>query len=380
MKVLFIANPESIYIRKLLENLEMYDLDYEVYCCGKFLKRNFQCKKLSERLLVNNKVGKIIKFFYFKKCLMNFKEINEYDLIHIHLLDWQSLLFKRIYNEKKLIVTFWGSDLYRLPRSKIYKFLQKSILKKADFITVAHEKMIKEFYKTYNIAKPVYVTPFPVPTDFRKIDRISGVEIEKYKEKLGAKGLIIVTLGYSGDPGKNHKYMIEEVGKIKENLKKKIFAVVPMTYGGSKEYIEMVKEYCNEKLEGKIKYKILTKKLDEDEVLLLRKATDIFVNVQISDVCSASMQESLYAENVVINGKWLDYSEIQEQGGYFETIESLEEGKLKEKLEYVINNLENLKEKTKVNKAIISNRNDWKKATEAFLKIYKKAMNTPKKY
>ncbi|WP_038042242.1 hypothetical protein, partial [Thermosipho africanus] len=60
MRVLFIANPESIYVKKLLENLERYGLDYGVYCCGNFFKKGFQYKILSEGSMPNNKILKFL--------------------------------------------------------------------------------------------------------------------------------------------------------------------------------------------------------------------------------------------------------------------------------------------------------------------------------
>ncbi|WP_038042246.1 hypothetical protein, partial [Thermosipho africanus] len=59
MKILFIANPESIFVRKLLENLERYSIDYGIYCCGRIFKKAHQYKVFCGRLQPN---GKILKF------------------------------------------------------------------------------------------------------------------------------------------------------------------------------------------------------------------------------------------------------------------------------------------------------------------------------
>ena len=52
---------------------------------------------------------------------------------------------------------------------------------------------------------------------------------------------------------------------------------------------------------------------------------------------------------------------------------------LNKEIDRLNDNLEKLKEKAKVNKEIIAKRNDWEKATERFVKIYKKVMEMGEK-
>jgi hypothetical protein len=60
-------------------------------------------------------------------------------------------------------------------------------------------------------------------------------------------------------------------------------------------------------------------------VARLRKATDIYVNLQVTDMLSGAMQEHIYAGNQVITGKWLAYQELKDIGANFHEVYSIEE-------------------------------------------------------
>jgi len=146
-----------------------------------------------------------------------------------------------------------------------------------------------------------------------------------------------------------------------------------MTYGNN-EHREKIKKYCQEILQkNNIRYVILQDYMNDQEVAILRKITDIMVNVQDTDAFSASMQESLYAGGIVINGSWLNYDELSKKGAYYETISELKPGALSSKIEYIIDNLKELKEKAKINKEIIRNINDFD-MREEWVKVYNKVL------
>ena len=54
--------------------------------------------------------------------------------------------------------------------------------------------------------------------------------------------------------------------------------------------------------------------MSDIEVAKLRYATDIYINAQITDAFSASMQEYLFSGAIVFNPRWLSYPEISEFG------------------------------------------------------------------
>ena len=82
-----------------------------------------------------------------------------------------------------------------------------------------------------------------------------------------------------------------------------------MTYGLTAEYLNQIIDHL--KKTG-LSYIILSDFLTKKEVAKLRLITDIAINISISDAYSASVQEQIYAENIVITGNWLPYDYLKE--------------------------------------------------------------------
>lgn len=366
-EILFLADHTSIYTRNLLSMLKKKynEEDLSMLSHGIYFKNG---EKIFER---RNHKNKLLKVLEIKKMVKKIKRRNIL-MVHLHFLSPHYFFYRKIFKNAKVIITFWGSDLYRVPqKSKINKFLQKQIIKKADIVTVAREKMIADFHKIFGFEnKPIYVTRFPGGVDLKVIDSIKEQEPQLFRKKYGVKDNdFILTLGYSSDPSKNHEYMIDEIVKLNQKFEN-LFIIIPMTYGNS-EHREKIKIYCKKNFQKKnVQYVILENYMTDQEVAILKKITDVMINVQNTDALSASMMEALYAGNIVINGAWLDYDELVENGVYFETISDLKPGVLSSKIEYILNNYNMLKDKTKVNKEIIYRMNNLDDIIKDWMKVY----------
>jgi len=368
---LFLAEYNSQFTRNLLDKLTNASQGYEYAVLS---GRNYY-KDGNLVYQGNNKSNKLAKLIEARR-LLNKVNVQTFDIVHIHFLSPIYLFYRNIFKARKVVVTFWGSDLYRIPKeSKLRKFMQRDVIKHADAITVVNKKMIRDFQETFGFEdKTIFVTKLPVLVDLQIIDTLDQQAIELFRERYRIqRDDIILTLGYSADPRKNHEYMINEVLELNRNIKN-IFVFLPMTYG-NKEYREKIKKYCEETFQKHgVKYAVLENFMSDQEVAILRKTTDIMVNVQDTDALSASMEESLYAGSIVINGAWLNYDELLEDGAYYETIPELKPGILASKLEYVIRNLPDLKSKARINREIIAKRNDWSEATQNFITLYDKLL------
>jgi hypothetical protein len=104
----------------------------------------------------------------------------------------------------------------------------------------------------------------------------------------------------------------------------------------------------------------------------LKILTDIVVNIQITDTLSASLQEHLYAKNILLVGEWLPYK-IFDENGIFYMKTSCE--KLSENISYCIDNLDVLKQKTKNNYMKIKSLSSWDFVSRDWLKIYNELLN-----
>ena len=97
------------------------------------------------------------------------------------------------------------------------------------------------------------------------------------------------------------------------------------------------------------------------------------INVQTTDQFSGSMQETVFAGNVLINGAWLPYNTFKKEGAFFLEVNDLTE--LSEKIEYTIDNCEKLKLKTKINRDIIWKLSSWENNSKDWYNLYKKGGN-----
>ncbi|MBD3807847.1 MAG: hypothetical protein IE880_03920 [Epsilonproteobacteria bacterium] len=82
------------------------------------------------------------------------------------------------------------------------------------------------------------------------------------------------------------------------------------------------------------------------------------INILVTDSFSGSMQEFLYANNIVITGSWLPYDVFDNEGIIYEKIDSA--GKLSDKLEDILSNLQSYKTNLDKNIDIISKLSSWK--------------------
>ena len=70
---------------------------------------------------------------------------------------------------------------------------------------------------------------------------------------------------------------------------------------------------------------LITEFLSTEQVAALRLITDLFIHVQKTDATNASILEYLLADTEIINGEWLKYRFIEQDGKPYHTCESLEQ-------------------------------------------------------
>lgn len=373
-EILIIINTNSMYFKGLRENLKKIYSDYII----SFFSVETLEYRTDEEIIWrgSEEINVIQKIFLVQKVLKIMKSRN-IKLININFVSPSLFLFNDIFEYIPTIATFWGSDLYRIPRnSGIYKRLQKSILKRCSYITSDNKDMEELIYKTYRCQdKPYLETKFGLPIDFELFKKISQEDIKEFKEKYSIpEKSIVITLSYSSDPKKNHEYMIDEVLKLKDNYDK-LYVFIPMAYG-NREHCLKIKNYCKKQFGGNnVKYCVIDKFIADEEVAKLRNTTDIMINVQTTDSMSSSMLESIYAGNIVINGAWLPYDNIAKEGIYFEKIDNILPGMLSNKIQEIIKDMSNYKVKCIKNPEIVyklssweNNIKNWKKAYDFCLK------------
>ncbi len=324
-------------------------------------KREFLDSYFKE-IFINRLEGKCHIIKSFKNCLSHhlLKErfspiLNNYDIINFHSLSPGTLSFVKYINpDKKIILSFWGSDLYQINGIKNY-YEQFEAIKRADTITVmSYEMELMVLAKFGSGLKNKIVRALLGIKDemFDMIDEVkkSGVDLNFLEKYNIPHNKIKITICYCGNPICNHLLILDELEKIDNIKKEKIHLLVPMTYGNfSREYLEEVIQRLNR---AKISYTVFEKFLSLEELVKLRVSSDIMIMMNNSDALSGSVNEALYADNLLISAIWLPYSPFRlEQIFFLET----DFTKLCETVSYSIDNF------GKIKRQLVNNSNNIKK-------------------
>ncbi len=295
------------------------------------------------------------------------KNLPDYDYFHIHFVSpLRYSLIRMLKNRKKgkIVLSIWGSDLYRL--NPIDKISFKKVCNLADLISMANPQTINYFKSTFNWKKNnLLECRFGLhPLELIEKTINSSVECKQLLNLDANK--ITITIGYNLSTAQQHIKIIKQFESEELlSLKDKIQLVLPLSYGGTTEGKNKIISKLNDL---PYEYHIFDSYMTDNEIVYLRKASDIMIQVQLTDQFSGSMQEHLFAGSVVITGSWLPYQQIKEKGIQFVEIEEISQ--LKTILPTIIENFESYKSKTDKNKVIISELSSWGNNIEYWAQLY----------
>lgn len=375
-KLLFITSVDGLwpFVQSLSFNLKEHEYDVDLLDYEEHTLVNFNKCMLIDKINII-KYRKIFRWklyhlwkkyvaWKYKKFLS--KLSNKYDVTLILYHDAKlNKLTKEITNtSKKLIIAYAGSDYYNVD-DKI-RIDNKKLISKAKYLVFGNPYMAENFvnyYKDYN--SKIFIASVGLH-NLDLIKKIKKTEaIDQTKAILGVPdNKIIISIGYTGDKRHRQLDFVEMIGQNFTNeIKKKIFLLVPMTYIKTEKYIKEIK---NKAEHYNIKYKIFDEILSDSDVCRLRICTDIAVHIATMDQSSGSMLEHLFSQNVVIAGNWLPYKFWDDLRLYSYRVT---ENEILEKVLLTINNLKEEKEKFKRNSQIIYDNYSWQKRINNWISV-----------
>lgn len=133
-KILYLCDASSIFNYELLRQFKNEKFDITLLNIGSEPKNFDYSNLLSEKnifqLKYNQRILKIPIFGGLYRVLLLFNKLitfKRYDIIHIQFVatDYSILAPLLNYKSNKLILSFWGSDIYRI--SQLKKYFQKNI-------------------------------------------------------------------------------------------------------------------------------------------------------------------------------------------------------------------------------------------------------------
>mgnify|MGYP003626954961 CR=1 FL=1 len=356
----------AIWLRK--EKKECYQIDVLSFTDLKKENEKIYAKSYGIKSLgFFNKIKGLRTYYRFYLYKKLFKTLPEYDIVNFHYISLDSYFWTDLFKKKTkadIILSIWGSDLYRLKKNNYNNFLKTC--QKADKISFTNEKALDYFKEKYSWKKNnIFTLRFGLaPLEELKKINLSKIEC---KEKLNwNKNKYAIVIGYNLSPYQQHLEILKALNTQKLNeLKNDIQLIIPITYGGTLKYKE---ELIKKLKESSFEFKVYDTFLTDREIAYIRKAADIMLQLQTTDQFSGSMQEHMFANNIVITGSWLPYETLKNQGVWFIDINKISE--LAEVLPNTILNYGELDTKTIGNAVVIENLSAWGANIKMWITLY----------
>ena len=209
------------------------------------------------------------------------------------------------------MISPWGSDVYRIPTNDLKEKARK-IYKTVDYVSAPKIKFREDIQEVFSVPDyKIIDLAFGSENIDTLIDNESLSKVTAKKE-LSTENSFVITCGYNKHKAHNHLKIIHALISVKETLPVNTVLFFPMTYGPSDD------EYLNE-IETKLKenhftYTIFNQYLSSRDIMVMQKATDLFICIQDTDANSATLQEYLLSGTNIILGQWLRYPQFEEYG------------------------------------------------------------------
>jgi len=352
---------KSKYIVDILSDRQVNDENKKYY--NTIFRKND--RNLIYRIISKTKgVRRYYRFFLYNKIIQT---LPIYDVVHFHFISIDSYFIIEQFKKKttsKIILSIWGSDMYRVNSTSEKGFIEAC--QKADALTFTNQKSIDYFKMKYNWNKNnLKLCRFGL-TPLENLKRLATTREECKKQLNWNLQKMAVTIGYNLHAAQQHLEILTQFDNEKvKKLKDKIQLILPITYGGTLKYKNQLLEKLKQLPFESITYDTF---LTDEKVAQIRKASDIMIQLQLTDQFSGSMQEHLYSRNVVITGSWLPYETMKENGAWFIEIDKLEE--LAKVIPVIIKDFEKYELKTKNNPQVISELSSWDKNIYSWIDLY----------
>ena len=332
--ILILGNFVSVYIVQFVKNLKKVNPTAHIYFWGYTQDMDtlgedyLSCYDEYYLFDINHKAGssvfeKVTAAIQLKYHFKKFASDRHFDYISIQYVrpEFFFVLHDLKKHSSKLILTPWGSDVYRI--NKHFKKLAQKIYDAADYVTGPDDRFARDFTKTFNVPqrKIVHVDLGIEPIEYI-IDHKDQIDTNEAKLQLGIKDKYAITCGYNASEGHRHIDIIEAVNKIRKELPQNLILLFPLTYPVNPDYIKEIKQKVDE---YGLKALYFEKYLDVPHLFLLRQATDLFIHIQATDASSGTLYEYILCEKKILNGAWLQYPELEKNYVKpFFTVENLE--------------------------------------------------------
>ena len=280
---------------------------------------------------------------------IRYRICKSYDVVHLHYLGVDSWIIPRYTKKgKRVIASIYGSDLLRA--GKTMQSVLIKVFARADTITVAsryvQNALSERFQKAFD--SKVALVRYGSEAAAYMHQNLDKYAREDCKRGNGLPlDKTIVLCGYNGSPAQRHLEMIRQFKALPAAYKNRLYLLFQCSYGSSEGHLRAIgKELDTCGIDGRI----VTQYMRGEDLAKFRNSVDVFLNLQPTDVLSATMIEELEAGAIVVKGDWLAYPDLDERGIYMLSIRQMEE--LPQIIQYILDNADACRAKAKNNRGI----------------------------
>ncbi len=294
----------------------------------------------------------------------------KFDIIHIHRVIPAWVIVPKLFltHCNRLLVSFWGGECEKetiLLSHRLYLSRLKYLLRLSDSIIGANDIKVEALYPFVHdkLKYGVFgssIIDYLCTTNFNKVACRLQYGIDQNK--------ISVLLGYSGKRLHNHREILKSIVENPKYSKwnTKIHFLASMTRGATLEQILDLEKALQQTSSS---FTLIRNCYQSDiDVAKFRLSTDILFQLSDFDYLSASVKENLCAGVIMISGSWLPYQILQDDGFYFENVDSIEEGV--ERFFSILENFNSYKDKAFNNISLSNERYSWQACIKDWIKYY----------
>lgn len=238
-----------------------------------------------------------------------FKSAQKSDIVQFHYISPIVLplaIIVKSTSKAKISSFIYGSDFLRA--NKFGLWCIKKVFSLSDSIvcdsSTVFDGLKKRYPKYQSVMNRCY---FGSPI----VDKLLEAKSSSVNPPSLGGGKKVIMCGYNGGKDQQHIRIIESL----KNVAKDYFWIFPMTYGvtnqdNKQKVIDLLKSL-------NVDFLLLDQFLSEEEWANYILSTDIFIHMQVSDAFSSSITEHLLLGHVLINGSWLHYKDLDDNGVYY---------------------------------------------------------------
>lgn len=301
------------------------------------------------------------------------------DILHAHYVTSYGF-FGAFANYHPFVVTGWGADIliepYRIPP---IKYLAKYVLKKADYVTVFSEYLLKNITRiTKNIKNIDIITPWRVEDyiKYNNDDEITKLMNEFKKAFKIQDDSFVVLSPRNMQPVYRIEKIVEAIPIVVKKHLKTLFIFLKGV--ADENYFQKVRNLIhNLSLDKNVR--IIEKWLNEKEMIALYKLSDVSILIPEKDQFSGVVRESMMYEVVPIIADLPIYKEMLKEGENVFFVSGKNGDEIADKIIYSIENTNILEKIKNRNKELIVKYDKKEGKLDKMEKIYEKMLCYRKK-